>query len=382
MASSSCGCVMAGRDDLKDLSEVHLVQAYVENALAWKATEHIGKKNRLSDRNGKIVDELKTRGVALQVLQQLSEHPDAEVRSQAQSGIKWLARPRPQVPPYPPSGRWQTLWQLDNPPPRGLTRDEITERLRRALPGLCDRLLDLALPAIGLWPQRMRADIPATASRWGGTPLAPPDWRWPTLENEPLLFVGQINCAELRGLPAAELLPSSGLLAFFGDYDAVMASLSELIAVYHWTDMASLVPAVAPVEPSMVFPSCALAMRPLLDLPHPLSRAVRELNLNKEQTSRYFDEWIAVRLHGIPDDVERHCSFSKLLGWPALLQNDLGFFAFEFEQDPRLLLQVDHYSNGEERHDWGLAGSLYFMLPERDLRAHHYGRCKFEIQVT
>jgi hypothetical protein len=85
---------MAGADDLKGLSEAQLVQAYVEHAQAWEATEHIGKKNRLSDRNGKIVDELKTRGVALQVLQQLSEHPDAEVRSQAQSGIEWLARPR------------------------------------------------------------------------------------------------------------------------------------------------------------------------------------------------------------------------------------------------------------------------------------------------
>jgi uncharacterized protein YwqG len=373
---------MAGGDDLKDLSEAQLVQAYVEHAQAWEATEHVGKKNRLSDRNGKIVEELKARGVALQVLQQLLEHPDAEVRSQAQSSIKWLDRPRLQVPQDPPPRHWQILWQLDNPPPRALKRDEIAVRLRRALPELCDRLMDLALPAIGLWPQRLRADIPATASRWGGTPLAPPDWRWPSFENEPLLFVGQINCAELRGLPAAELLPSSGLLAFFGDYDAVMASLSEIIAVYHWTDVESLVPAVAPIEPSMVFPSCALAMRPLLDLPHPLSRSVRELHLNKEQASRYFDEWIAVRLHGIPDDVERHCSFSKLLGWPALLQNDLGFFAFEFEKDPRLLLQVDHYSNGEERHDWGLAGSLYFMLPERDLRTRRYSGCEFEIQVT
>jgi uncharacterized protein YwqG len=373
---------MADGNDLKDLSEAQLIQAYVEHAQAWEATEHIGKKNRLSDRNGKIFDELKARGVALQVLQQLSEHPDAGVRSWAQSNIKWLARPRLQVPPDPPSRRSQILWQLDNPPPRALTRDEITERLRRALPEYCDRLMDLALPAIGLWPQRLRADILATASRWGGTPLAAPDWRWPTFENKPLLFVGQINCAELRGLPAAELLPSSGLLAFFGDFDAVMASLSEIIAVYHWTDVDGLVPAVAPIEPSMVFPSCALAMRPLLDLPHPFSRAVRELNLNREQASRYFDEWVAVRLHGIPDDVERHCSFSKLLGWPALLQNDLGFFAFEFEKDPRLLLQVDHYSNGEERHEWGLAGSLYFMLPERDLRAHHYVGCEFEIQVT
>jgi len=370
---------MAGADEFKGLSEAQLIQTYVENVQLWEAIEHIGKKNRLSRRNGKIVEELKTRGIAQEALRQLLDHADATVRARAQSNIEWLDRPSLQVPHTPTH---QSRWQIDNPPPRALTRDDIARRFERALPEFCDRLIDLALPAIGLWPQRSRADIPVTASCWGGTPLAPPDWQWPIFEDEPLLFIGQINCAELCGLPGAELLPLSGLLAFFGDFDAVMATRSEIIAVYHWADVDSLVPAVAPIEPSMVFPSCALAMRPLLDLPHPFSRAVRELNLNKEQASRYFDEWIAVRLHGIPDDIERHCSFSKLLGWPALLQNDLGFFAFEFEKDPRLLLQVDHYSNGEERHDWGLAGSLYFMLPERNLRARRYSGCEFEIQLT
>ena len=36
-----------------------------------------------------------------------------------------------------------------------------------------------------------------------------------------MLFVGQIDCAALRGLPGAELLPPHGVLAFFGDHDAV-----------------------------------------------------------------------------------------------------------------------------------------------------------------
>ena len=47
---------MAGGNDLKGLSEAQLAQAYVEHAQAWEATEHIGKQNRLSDRNGKIVE--------------------------------------------------------------------------------------------------------------------------------------------------------------------------------------------------------------------------------------------------------------------------------------------------------------------------------------
>jgi hypothetical protein len=39
---------VAGGDDVKDLSEAQLVQAHVEYAQAWEATEHVGKKNRLS----------------------------------------------------------------------------------------------------------------------------------------------------------------------------------------------------------------------------------------------------------------------------------------------------------------------------------------------
>lgn len=80
---------MAGADDLKGLSEAQLVQAYVEHAQAWEATEHIGKKNRLSDRNGKIVDELKTRGVALQALQRLTGHSNAKVRSNGENLHGW-----------------------------------------------------------------------------------------------------------------------------------------------------------------------------------------------------------------------------------------------------------------------------------------------------
>jgi len=375
---------MAGGNDLKGLSEAQLVQAYVEHAQAWEATEHIGKQNRLSDRNGKIVEELKTRGVALQALQRLAGHSNAKVCSWAKSNIDWLDRPRPQVSPDPPLRRWQILWQPDNPPPRALTRDEIAQRLRRALPELCDRLVELALPAIGLWPQRSRADNPVTASRWGGMPLAPPDWQWPTVEDEPLLFIGQINCAELRGLPGAELLPPTGLLVFFGDHDAVEACRYEAradIAIYHWADIDSLIPAVAPIAPAKVYPVCPLVMRPQIDLADPHSRVVRNLKLNEEQELLYAAEWNEVRRHGIPYDADRYSSFSKLLGWPALVQwHDLD--RFEDYDDARLLLQVDEYSNGEALHGWGPGGSLYFLLPKQDLLAHMLAGGEFDIQFT
>jgi uncharacterized protein YwqG len=214
-------------------------------------------------------------------------------------------------------------------------------------------------------------------------PMAPPDWQWPTVEEEPLLFVGQINCAELDGLPGAEQLPSTGLLAFFGDHDAVQACRIEAcedIAVYHWTETDRLVSAAAPIEPLEIFPACPLAIRPQIDLPDPISRTVEKLRLNEEQMSFYAAEWKAMRRHEIPDEAGSWISFCKLLGWPALVQLDhFGFF-----DDPslQLLLQVDDYCNGEELHGWGPGGSLYFMVPNDDLRAQRFDRCEFEIQFT
>lgn len=276
--------------------------------------------------------------------------------------------------------RPEILWQCDHPPPPALTKDEIAARLRGSLPDLCDRFMQMGLPAIGLWPQR-RAEIPATASRFGGTPVAPPDWAWPAEEGEPLLFVGQINCAELRGLPGAEVLPSSGLLAFFGSEEAMMTHYPDPHScVFHWRDTDTLVPAVSSAPPNEIFPQCALLLRPMFELPHPYSRAVEELGLSSERDLAYRDVWWEIHEHGIPKDSLGFVGFSKLLGWPSLIQNDLD--RFQLRDDSRLLLQADQYCNGEQSHHWWRGGSLYYALSDRDLQARIYDRCELECQFT
>jgi hypothetical protein len=264
-------------DELSRLSATELARAYVTSVEAEEAAEHIGRKNRLARRRSNIVDALKARGEARQVLERLAEHSNGQVRANAKSALDRLDKAAQEFAPEP-LRRPQILWQCDHPPPAALTRDEIAERLRQSVPASRDRLMDLTLPAIGLWPQR-RADIPAATSRFGGTPLAPPDWEWPTFEDEPMLFVGQIDCAELRGLPGAELLPPHGVLAFFGDHDAVQGCDSlGMSAVYHWPDVDRLVAAQPPIEPILIFPACAMAPRPILDLPHPFSHAAASSN--------------------------------------------------------------------------------------------------------
>ena len=359
-----------------------LTQAYVESIQAAEATEHVGRKNRLSRQSWQIVQELKSRGEERSVLQRLAGHSDEDVRTSASSRLAWLDKPAAQPAPEQPKGQFwpNMIWQSDHAPPPALAHDEIAQRMRQSLPTFCDRLMALACPAIGLWPQR-RTDVGLMTSRFGGVAMAAPGWQWPVAEQEPLLFVGQINCAELRGLPGAEQLPASGLLAFFGDHDAVTGCFPfDSHCVFYWPDAERLIQAKAPIEPLEIFPTCALAPRPLIDLPHPDSTAVGGFGLNKQQREAYFDVWRDVRQYGIPSDYAPYASFSKLLGWPALVQQDIGMF--ESRDNARLLLQVDEYCNGETAHGWGPGGSLFYVLTDEDLRARVFARCELEGQFT
>jgi hypothetical protein len=272
------------------------------------------------------------------------------------------------------------------PPPESMSRDEIKSRLAEALPQTWSRFMRLARPAIGLWPQRPKRDLSPTSSRLGGMPFAPPGWQWPIPENEPILFLGQINCADLRGFDGAERLPSSGMLAFFGDHDSVMgALLTGLgVAVYHWSSIEGLVPATPPIELMATFPLCTLAFRPLTELPDPFSTVFRKILPEGEQVSRYAAARDAIRFHGIPDDLRHTCGLGKLLGWPALVQgddHDVPFLAGK-PTSFRLLLQLDQYSNGDEHEGWGPGGSLYFLMRDRHLRQHRFERCEFGMQCT
>lgn len=115
-------------------------------------------------------------------------------------------------------------------------------------------------------------------------------------------------------------------------------------------------------------------------MPYPDSHAVGELGLNEHQRTSYFDVWQEVRSYGIPSDHASYAGFSKLLGWPALVQNELQMF--DSHVAVRLLLQADKYCNGEIAHYWGPGGSLFYVLPETDLRARNFARCELEGQFT
>jgi hypothetical protein len=280
--------------DLSALTVSELLQVFVDTILFRRTITHVGRSNRLTDRIWGAAQELKTRDPALNCLRDLLQHPDREVRYGAavqfknvdravfKRALADLAKVDDEVgrnasdflrnvirdekagkDSYEPATDLgvpsdEAAWQSRNPPPEAMSLTQIRRQLACTMsPEFAGRVQGLARPAIGLWPQCPRGELSVTASRLGGMPHAPPNWSWPTCETEPLFFLGQINCAELQGLPAAEKLPPSGLLAFFADHDAVngcTSSYNGAFSVFHWTGLDQLVPAPR---------SCRTSVRPL-----------------------------------------------------------------------------------------------------------------------
>lgn len=59
--------------------------------------------------------------------------------------------------------------------------------------------------------------IPIGTSKLGGHPDVAEDFQWPFNEDQPLHFMAQINCAEIKDYDDEKLLPLTGLLLFFYD---------------------------------------------------------------------------------------------------------------------------------------------------------------------
>jgi hypothetical protein len=317
------------------------------------------------------------------VLRALAEG-GGEVGRKARSSLEWAKR-QDEHPPSPlGSGGpgWRLVphpwaWQASNPPPPALNRAQLEGLIRTRLPErVLSAIMPLVRPAIELWPSVATAPAPLS-TRLGGQPVAPPGWHWPLYEEEPMFFLAQIHCPDLKGLPGAELLPESGLLSFFGDHDAIggcgWVDPSQS-AIYHWTELDSLAPADPPLELEARAEQ-GVVLRPCLDLPDPRSQAAETMQLTAEERPQYASLYLDALEYNIPAQVRGgYCVHNKLLGWPRLVQDDLSLGMETGDRPLRLLLQLDG--------DFGPGGSVYFMMNDVDLAAHRFGHYEFAVQVT
>lgn len=86
----------------------------------------------------------------------------------------------------------------------------------------CGRYFHLADgPSIPMcFAARKEASIPIGHSKLGGCPDLPKDWSWPANRDKKLLFLWQINLAEIPRQQSKGLLPLKGLLWLFSDLES------------------------------------------------------------------------------------------------------------------------------------------------------------------
>lgn len=78
-------------------------------------------------------------------------------------------------------------------------------------------------------------EVPLGESRIGGAPDLPVDWPWPQGDDEPMVFVAQIQLSELRALDAASELPAEGMLSFFYAAGELREDTTVPVRVFHWS---------------------------------------------------------------------------------------------------------------------------------------------------
>lgn len=276
---------------------------------------------------------------------------------------------------------------LSGSAPPGMTRAALELLLFDAFPrDIAEALLTLARPAIRVGPQPLREDAPITCSRLGGLPAVTGDWAWPLeVPEKPLLFLGQINLADITDLnPARRLVPPTGLFSFFAGGDLVNGSEPSSNSgahYYFWAEHAFHL-AELPAEGFEVLPACGLAFNEAIDLPDPFSAAIENLALDKPLRDRYWDVRELVSKYGVEvaryDTIDR----SKLFGWPDLVQDDLEAFSDERAVDESLLLQLGNYHDDKRRWSWGSGGLVYFTISEAALYKGDLGKGHCEMQCT
>lgn len=274
--------------------------------------------------------------------------------------------------------------------PATLAEDLLEPYRYASLQRVWPRILELATSAF-----RLRATPPGTAtrSRVGGVPDLPPGLPWPSRDDSPLSFVGQVDLSAVARAYPGSPLPASGLLSFFYDSQRQPWGYDPADrggwAVYHLDQSA-----VAPTEPPGDLPEGA-RFSPLpvqlvseVKLPPYGSKTVDDLDLRAREQVAYA-AILGDLLEAQHDDGE---PVHRLLGHPDPIQGDMqhecqlaasgiddSTEAAESEEAKRLmaergawrlLLQID--TDARTGMQWGDDGRIYVWMRDSEIAARRW----------
>lgn len=307
-------------------------------------------------------------------------------------------------------------------PMRLNARSSIDQILKEArLHNCADQIKDYYYPACYLKSKKIKKKgwempdqvgaIALGTSRLGGWPDLPKNHVWPTWQQRPMSFLGQINLAEAHQAQPDLRLPKTGLLLFFiGCSKDVMehensdlnqkSYMTEIIfgsseqdkngcKVVYVKDTHNLVRQqyLAEITPELFYPCSLSISKGGMPIPTEWSIAYNDLHLNEEEWENFNE---VLDLLDPQDEQERN----QLSGYPKLLQSNApeiyctlasqgqdpwGPYNME---DPLLLqkacelgLLVQFHSDHHPDFTWGDAGHLYFYGNRKEMELGLFESC-------
>jgi uncharacterized protein YwqG len=94
-----------------------------------------------------------------------------------------------------------------------LEKQKFTTQLKKIKWDEPDKVFSLIEPAIVFSESPTKQSV--GSSKLGGQPDLPDTFDWPTFDNKPMIFFGQINLADIKNLDKENILPQNGILYFF-----------------------------------------------------------------------------------------------------------------------------------------------------------------------
>lgn len=98
--------------------------------------------------------------------------------------------------------------------------DDLKQEYVKALKGLnwktdFKKIESLLKPAIRIDQKNLFIESEVGVSKFGGKPDLPIGTDWPTFDGQPMIFLAQINLAEIKNLDIENELPDNGIIYFF-----------------------------------------------------------------------------------------------------------------------------------------------------------------------
>jgi hypothetical protein len=246
------------------------------------------------------------------------------------------------------------------------------------------------------------------STRFGGDPDLPPTMAWPEVDGEPMVFVAQLDLAELVRFDAAHELPREGLLSFFySPFPPPDYRLEHSVAVLHLRELAELQRRPAPerarlplhaieFDEEALFPAIESSFCYETLLPEPKLLAWFQSLERQHAENPPVDYYALERFRFEHSNFDPDRPIHRLLGHPESIQGD-PYLDIEMARRGwddwregtlealarrrqalgwRLLLQIDADHHEDVLNSSQDGGYFYFFMPADALAAHEWSRAR------